>query len=426
MKNSSDAPSVSHPQPLFQFSGYQKFVIALLAFLQFTIMLDFMIISPLGAILMPALHITPAQFGLVVSAYAFSAGLASIFSAGFADRYDRKKLLLFFYAGFVLGTLFCGLAPTYEFLLLARIVTGLFGGVIGAIVMAITTDLFPMEMRGRVMGFLQTSFAASQVLGIPAGLFFSNLWGWHAPFLMIVLVSLGVGVLIWFNLKPIDGHLKLQTEKSAFVHMKSTVLNKDYTLAFLATALMSLGGFMLMPFGSAFTVHNLGISMDHLPMIYLITGIAAIFIGPLVGRASDAFGKFNTFVFGGTLSMITVVYYTHMGESPLALVIIVNVVMFVAIFSRMIPSQALMSAIPAPASRGSFMAVSSSLQQVAGGIASVVAGLIVMEKADGALENFDLVGYVIVATVLTTIIMMYYIHKSVPEHVRNSKPRSNG
>ena len=137
--------------PRAGFSGYQKFVIAILAFLQFTIILDFMIISPLGAIVMPTLHITPQQFGLAVSSYAFAAGASGLLAAGFADRFDRKRLLLFFYAGFILGTLLCGLATTFPLLLMARIVTGLFGGVIGSVVLAIATDLFPLEVRGRVM-----------------------------------------------------------------------------------------------------------------------------------------------------------------------------------------------------------------------------------------------------------------------------------
>ena len=178
------------------FTPYQKFVVAILAFLQFTIILDFMIISPLGAVLMPALKITPSQFGLVVSVYAFSAGAAGLLAAGFADKYDRKKLLLFFYTGFVIGTLLCGLATSYAFLLVARLVTGLFGGVIGSIVFAITTDLFPMSKRGRVMGFVQTAFAASQILGLPSGLYLSNHWGWNAPFFMIVAVSIMIGLEI--------------------------------------------------------------------------------------------------------------------------------------------------------------------------------------------------------------------------------------
>ncbi len=395
------------------FSGYQKFVIALLSFLQFTIILDFMIMSPLGAIMMPALKIGPSQFGAVVSAYAFSAGISGLLAAGFADRFDRKKLLMFFYTGFLVGTLLCGLAPTYEFLLAARMITGIFGGVIGSIVLAITTDLFPLEKRGRVMGFIQTAFAASQILGIPAGLFFSNLWGWHAPFLMIVLVGGAVEVVIWFYLKPIDDHLKLAKGQQFVAHLKSTLTNRQYLLAFGATGLLSVGGFMLMPFGSAYSVHNLGVAIEKLPLVYLISGICAMFTGPLVGRASDSFGKMQTFAFGSILSIIMVVIYTNLGPSTLAVVILTNVVLFVGIFSRMIPSQALMSAIPAPESRGSFMSVSSSLQQIAGGVASVIAGFIVVQKPDGVLEHFDTVGYVIVGTTLLTMIMMTFINKSV-------------
>ncbi len=397
------------------FTSYQKFVVAILSFLQFTIILDFMIMSPLGAIMMPALKMTPSQFGLVVSAYAFSAGSSGLLAAGFADRFDRKKLLLFFYTGFLIGTLLCGLAPTFEFMLAARMVTGIFGGVIGSIVFAIITDLFSFELRGRVMGFVQTSFAASQILGIPAGLFFSNLWGWHAPFFMIVGVSSVVGIVIWKKLKPIDEHLKLQTKQSAFTHMKKTLTTPKYLLAFSATALLSIGGFMLMPFGSNFTVHNLGIEIEKLPLIYLITGICAIFMGPLVGRASDRFGKFNIFIFGTMVSMVTVVVYTNLGVTPLSMVILVNAVLFVGIFSRMIPSQALMSAIPSADSRGSFMSISSSLQQIAGGFASVVAGLIVVQEPGGRLEHFNTLGYVMLGTAAISLIMMYFIHRMVNE-----------
>ena len=194
--------SVQSPKHDPGFTGYQKFVVAVLAFLQFTIILDFMILSPLGALLMPAFKISPSQFGLVVSIYAFSAGLSGLFAAGFADRFDRKRMLLFFYSGFILGTFFCGMAPNYHFLLLARMVTGFFGGVMGSIVLAIITDLFPLEKRGRVMGFVQTAFAASQVLGIPIALILSNRWGWHIPFFAIVAISSAVGVLIWSYLKP--------------------------------------------------------------------------------------------------------------------------------------------------------------------------------------------------------------------------------
>lgn len=189
------------------FNNYQIFVVALLAILQFSIVLDFMVLSPLGAQLMQELDVTTAQFGWVVSAYAFSAGFSGILAAGFADKFDRKKLLLFFYTGFIVGTFLCGLAPDYHLLLGARIVTGLFGGVIGSISFAIITDLFALEVRGRVMGFVQMAFSVSQIMGIPAGLYLANHWGWHAPFLMITGVSLLVYLSIWMYLKPIDAHL---------------------------------------------------------------------------------------------------------------------------------------------------------------------------------------------------------------------------
>lgn len=401
------------PAPSTTFSRYQKFVIAVLAFLQFTIILDFMIISPMGAILMPALNITTAQFGLVVSAYAFSAGIAGILAAGFADRFDRKKFLLFFYTGFLAGTLFCAMAQNYHFLLFARMITGIFGGVVGSVVMSITTDLFPMNMRGRVMGFIQTSFAASQVLGIPAGLYFSNLWGWHAPFYLIVGVGAAVGAVIFTSLKPVNEHLKLQTDHNAFSHLMGTLLTGRYHISFLVVSMLSIGGFMLMPFGSAFMVGNLRVGLSHLPFIYLVTGLAALVFGPLIGKASDTYGKYNVFVFGAIVSILTVLFYTRLGPSSLSTVVAVNVVMFVGIFSRMIPSQALNSAIPAPANRGAFMAICSSLQQMAGGVASMIAGYIVVQRADGGLEHFDTLGYIVATTAFVTIGLMYIVHLKV-------------
>src|SRR5215218_6776424 len=100
-----------------KFSSYQKLVIALLTMTQFTVVLDFMVMSPLGDMLMKSMDLHTNQFGFAVSAYAFSAGISGLLTAGFADRFDRKKLLLFFYAGFIAGTLFCGLATTYASLI---------------------------------------------------------------------------------------------------------------------------------------------------------------------------------------------------------------------------------------------------------------------------------------------------------------------
>ena len=403
------------PTPLVApaFSGYQKVVVGMLAFLQFAVILDFMLMSPLGAVIMPSLGITPAQFGTVVSAYAFAAGASGLLTAGFADRFDRKKLLLFFYTGFLAGTLWCGLAQSFEALLLARIVTGLFGGVIGSVVLAIATDLFAPQMRGRVMGFIQTAFAAAQVLGIPFGIYLSNHWNWHVPFMALAALGLLGGLLIALRMNPVDTHLKLPQERSVFAHLLHTLTESRHRLSFISVLFLATGGFMLMPFSSAFTVGNLGISLHDLPVIYLVTGIATIFIGPLVGKAADAWGKLRVFFFGSAVMIATVLVYTNLGLTTLAVVTLVNVVLFVGIFSRMIPFQALMSQVPAPTQRGSFNAINASIAQLAGGLASLVAGHIVQQGADGRIHHYNVAGYVVVATSLLACGLMWRIQRGI-------------
>jgi predicted MFS family arabinose efflux permease len=395
------------------FTRYQSILIALLTFVQFTIILDFMIVSPLGAIIMPELDISAAQFGLAVSAYAFSAGISGILAAGFADKFDRKTLLLFLYVGFTLGTALCAIALNYHVLLLGRIVTGLFSGLIGSVVLAIVTDLFALQFRGRVMGFLQSAFAASQVLGIPAGLFLSNHWNWHVAFGALVGLSIAGMAAVVFLMKPVKGHMLLKHDKNAFLHLIATVTQPHYWMAFAVTTLLATGGYMLMPFGSAYTVHNLGIDIVHLPTIYLISGLSSIVFGPLVGRASDAFGKFPIFAFGSAMSIVMVLIYTHLGQVSLTVVILVNVVMFIGIFSRMISSQALISEIPEPEQRGSFNAIGVSLQQLSGGLGSMLAAALIAQDADGTLRHFDRLGYVVVITATVSLIAMYFVQRPI-------------
>lgn len=405
-----NSPAAALPLP---FSRYQKSVIAMLAFLQFAVILDFMIMSPLGAVIMPALSISPTQFGLVVSAYAFAAGASGLLTAGFADRYDRKKLLLFFYTGFVIGTLWCGLAQSFESLLAARIVTGLFGGVIGSVVLAIATDLFPPQMRGRVMGTIQTAFAASQVLGIPAGLFLSNHWNWHVPFIAMAALGAAGGLAVAMLMQPVDEHLKAAQEHSAFMHLFHTVTEKRYLVAFATTALLTTGGFMLMPFSSAFAVNNLEIGLHSLPTVYLVTGLCTIFAGPMIGRAADRFGKFRVFTIGTAISITMVLFYTHLGPITVPALIAINAVMFVGIFSRMIPFQALSASVPTLTQRGSYNAISASLQQISGGVASVVAGHIVAQGAGGKLLHFEVVGYVVVVTSLIAVGLVWKLQRGL-------------
>ena len=395
------------------FTSYQVLVIAILSLLQFTVILDFMVLSPLGAILMDELQVTTSQFGLVVSAYAFSAGAAGLLTAGFADKFDRKKMLLFFYAGFIIGTVLCAIAPTYHLLMAARIITGIFGGVIGSISFAIITDLFMMEVRGRVMGFVQMAFAASQVLGLPIGLLLANEFGWHAPFWMIAGAGTILGVVIYLKLKPVDTHLHLKNERNAFQHLIKTIARPDYAKAFFATTLLATGGFMLMPFGSAYGIHNLGLTLAQLPLVYLVTGVFSIVFGPLTGKLSDKIGKFTIFCIGSVISILMVGIYTNLGITPLWELITLNVILFVGISSRMIASSALLTAVPDQQDRGAFMSVNAATQQISGGIASIIAGMIVVQSSTGYLERYDILGYVVMGSMFLTMWMLYYLNKRI-------------
>ena len=400
-----------------RFTRYQIFLIALTSLLQFTVVLDFMVMAPLGAILMRVLTITPSQFGVAVSAYAFSAGISGILAAGFADRFDRKNMLLFFYGGFTFATLLCGIAPTYEILVLARIVTGMFAGVIGAIGMAIIADLFPIHVRGKVMGFSQMAFAASQVLGIPIGIYLANVFDWHAPFLMIVGLCLIIGIAVVFGMKPVREHLKIESGRSAFQHLWLTLKQRPYQRAFAATTLLSVGGFMMLPFSTAFMVHNMGVAEATLPMVFIVTGIVNMLSGPFIGRISDAIGKYKLFVYGSVWTAIVVVVLTHMGLIPLWLVMVLNALMFLGVMSRMIPSMALVSGMPDLHDRGAFMSINSSIQQMAGGVASVVGGLIVAQSATGQIINYDILGYVTIGAIILCAVQMSFVNKYVTNKI---------
>ncbi|SFC75804.1 Predicted arabinose efflux permease, MFS family [Parapedobacter composti] len=396
------------------FTGYQKMVVIILALTQFTVVLDFMIMSPLGDILMKSLHLAPSQFGLAVSAYAFSAGFSGFLTAGFSDRFDRKKLLLFFYVGFIGGTVLCGIAHTYWFLMVARIVTGLFGGVIGSISMAIVADLFALQQRGRVMAFVQMAFGASQVLGIPIGLYIANGWGWEAPFLMVAALGLAITLAIVFYLRPINAHLGVKNEKSAFRHLLHTLAKRDYRIGFTATALLSVGGFMMMPFGSAFAINNLGITEQQLPLLFMVSGVSTLVIMPFLGRLSDKIDKYKLFTAASVWMMAMCIWYTHLSVTPLWAAMVFNILLMAGVTGRMVPSSALVSAVPALKDRGAFMSINASLQQLAGGVAAALAGKIVVQETNfSPLQHYDTVGYAVVAISVLGLLLMYRVDRVV-------------
>jgi predicted MFS family arabinose efflux permease len=393
---------------------YQWLAVAILALTQFTVVLDFMVMSPLGDLLMKDFKVKPDQFGIVVSSYALAAGLSGFLTAGFADRFDRKRLLVFFYSGFILGTLFCGMAESYNQLVLARILTGVFGGVMSSISMAIVADIFSLEQRGRVMGFMQMGFGLSQIIGIPLSLFIADMYHWQTPFYLIVGLSVGMLLAILLALKPINAHLALKRENSAFKHLLATIKNRNYRIGFMATAFMSLGGYFMMPWGSAFAVNNVGISQKELPLLFMIVGISTFMIMPLIGILADKINKFQLFMIASLMMIGSVLVYVHLGETSLFVLIVVNIFMMGGIMARMVPSQALTTSVPEAKDRGAFMSINASLQQMAGGVAAMIGGKIVWQYSPSApLMNFDLLGYVVIAVIIINIYLTYRVYNYV-------------
>jgi predicted MFS family arabinose efflux permease len=264
------------------------------------------------------------------------------------------------------------------------------------------------------------AFAGSQILGIPIGLLLANAWGWHATFIMVVVLALIIAVAVVLKLKPITGHLSLQTDKNALQHLWHTIRKRDYRIGFMATMMLSLGGFMLMPFTSAFMVNNVLIPQAELPVIFFFTGISSMIIMPLIGRISDRVDKYKIFVFGSALAAVMVVVYTNLPPVPIWQVIIVNMVLFMGIMSRMVPATALNSAVPEMYDRGAFMSINASLQQMAGGVAAMFAGLVIVQPTESSpLQHFDTLGYVMVAIMVVCIFLVYRVSRVVKKRIIN-------
>jgi predicted MFS family arabinose efflux permease len=292
--------------------------------------------------------------------------------------------------------------------------------------MAIITDLFGLQQRGRVMGFVQMGFGASQILGIPVGLYFANAWGWHAPFIMVALLAIVIAVFIGFKLQPLTRHLAIQHDKTAITHLWHTIVKKDYRIGFTSSALLSIGGFMMMPFGTAFAINNLKITQEQLPVLFMIAGLSTLVIMPMVGRLSDRVDKFKIFVVGACWMIVTVILYTNLSVTPFWLVMIFNILMMAGIMGRMIPSQALTTAIPEMEDRGAFMSINASIQQFSGGIAAICGGLIVVQKDKfSPLEHYNTLGYVIVVISIISMVLMYRVSQMVKRKQR-AKTEQNG
>ena len=378
----------------------ERAVLLTLAAVQFTSIVDFMVIMPLGPQLMETLGINPDQFGLIVASYTISAGIAGFAASSVVDRFGRKAAFLSLYIGFLLGTLFCGLANTFPMLLLARVVTGAFGGVLGGLAMAIIGDVFPDQRRGRATGFLMSAFSLASVLGVPFGLKLGGWFDWHAPFLMLVVLGLPVLGVGWWALPPLRDHL-VKHRGDTWDRLVETYTHPNHVRAFALVTSLMFGTFMVVPFISPYFVARVGLQIDDLFWIYVGGGICSLISSPLIGRWADRSGKLKVYRIiapASALIMLTITVLPKVGLIPA--VAAVSVLM-VCNSGRMIAAMSMINASVEPRLRGGFMSAYSSIQHIASGVGAGLAGLII--GSDKTLGNYGWVGLIGMASTLLSV-----------------------
>ncbi len=384
----------------------ERIVILLLASINFTHILDFMIMMPLGNYLMPFFHISPKQFSFLVGAYTLSASVSGFTAAFFVDRYDRKKVLLFGYVGFLVGTLACGFAPTYGLLLFARLFAGLFGGLIGAQVLSIISDVFGYERRGAAMGAVMSSFAIASTIGVPFSLYLANIFSWHAPFILVGLLGIVIVPLVTKFIPNITAHIQNRNKNAhRFQALINVIESREQSLALVFSCLVMMGHFLIIPFINPYLEFNKGFSRNLTPMIYLFGGIASFFSAIVLGRFSDKTGKLKVFSYSVLFSFIMVWIITNMPMIPFSLVIVLFVIWFTVATSRAVTAQAMISNVVHADQRGSFMSFNSSVQQLGTAIASFIAGFVVIKDNFGKLHRYEWVGYISVVVLLLALML---------------------
>ena len=369
--------------------------------------MDFMIMMPLGPQLMRIFNITPQQFGLIVSSYTFSAGISGFFTAFIIDRFDRKKFLQLLYVGFLIGTLLCGLAPNYYMLVAARILTGLFGGVLGAIILAIVGDTIPFERRGQAMGMVMAAFSVASVFGVPFGLFIATQFDWHAPFLFLAVIALPLSYFIWKFVPDMNTHIKKDNSLQIVQVIRNITSDPNQRKSITLLMVLMLGHFSIIPFLSPYMVANVGFKESDLTYIYLFGGLLTIFTSPRIGKLADKYGKVKIFTWFVSLCTIPVLILTNLGHTPIWMVLIVSTAFFILSAGRFIPAQAIVTSTVKPENRGSFMSISSSMQQLTAGVGSYLAGVIIVkDQVTGELHNYSLIGWFSAAAALATLYLI--------------------
>ncbi|MBU3567050.1 MFS transporter [Polynucleobacter alcilacus] len=391
----------------------ERYFLFSLAGIQFTHILDFMIMMPLGPEFIRVLNINTHQFGLLLSSYTFAAAAAGIFATYYIDRFERRQLLLTLYAFFIIATLACGFAPSYETLFIARAFAGAFGGILGSLVQTIVADSIPFERRGKALGTVMAAFSVSTVAGVPLSLFLANhitFLGWRAPFLFIGLVSTLILYIGYRHIPKIAGHLDHVHEGSRFSQILNIMRAPQNLKAFLFMALIMITGFSVIPYIALYFTTNVGINNSYIPLIYLFGGVATLLSSRFIGQMADRYGKVTVFKVLAIISLIPLIVTTNLPVTPLWIVLINSTTFFVLVSGRMIPAMAMISQVVEPKIRGTFMSLIGSVQMLGSGMASVVAGMIVTIGPDGMMEHYNLVGYGAAVCGLLTFWLVGYIH----------------
>ncbi len=397
----------------FTMTKKERIVLYLLAALNFTNILDFMIMMPLGNFLMPHFKISAQFFSLIVAAYPIASFVSSIAAAFFVDKYDRKKVLLFAYTGFLIGTICCGIAPDPVFLIAARVLTGLFGGLIGTQILSIVADTFEYEKRGMAMGVIFTAFSVSSIFGVPFSLYLARLISWHAPFLFIGIVGLFVIPLIIRFLPAMTNHLKNQVIEK--IDPREILLelskNKSQLLALSLSGLLMMGHFLIIPFINPYMEYNVGFTKDQTPLIYLTGGVFSLIASNIIGRMADKHGKLRIYLSCAGISLLPIFLITNMPAIPFYFVLCVFAIWFSLSTGRTIPAQAMISTVVNPEKRGLFMSFNASIQQLFTGLASLLSGFIVVKEASGKILHYNWVGYLSILIVFSTLFIAHKLAK---------------
>ena len=377
-----------------------------LAGIQFTHILDFMIMMPLGPQFTQLFAISDAQFGLLVSAYTLSAGASGLLASTYIDRFGRKRLLLALYALFGLATLACGLAPTYGTLMVARILAGAFGGVLSALCQTIVADVVPFERRGRAMGIVMTSFSLSTVAGVPLGLILAEHGGWHLPFIAIAALVGVLAVLAARALPPMTAHLQAANRRTALAGIAQVLQDANHRWAFMFSALVMFTGFTVIPYITIYMQANAGVRPDQIPLVYLCGGVVTLFTARLFGVLTDRWGKvrvFRAIALAGAFPLLAI---TLVHGVPLWGVLVVSTLMFALMSGRMIPGMAIITSAAQAPLRGTFMTLNASIQSAAMGVASFVGGVLISRDAQGLVQGYWMAAVAGIAASLLSMVVV--------------------